>query len=190
MLNKFKNTKAYLDNYSKELVKLLKIEIGRNRNRSYSSGTYNSPIDASGRLKESIEAIAKETDKGFSFNIMANDYAINVDQGRGQGKYPDIDNLIEWIRVKPIRIRNIKTGRFVKSDDSAIRGLAHNISRKVAREGIKPTNFISDAIEHSMVKLNKLGEAVGQDVLLNVDDILIKAGYVKKGDNYIIESNK
>ena len=40
-----------------------------------------------------------------------------------------------------------------------------------------------------MVKLNKLGEAVGQDVLLNVDDILLKAGYIKKGDSYIIKSN-
>jgi len=189
MLNKFKNTKSYLDNYSKELVKLLKIEIGRNRSRNYASGTYNSPIDASGRLKESIEAIAKETSKGFQFNIMANDYALNVDQGRGQGRYPDIYNLINWIRTKPVRIRDIKTGRFVKSDDYAIRGLAHNISRKIAREGIKPTNFISDAIEDSMVKLNKLGEAVGQDVLLNVDDILLKAGYIKKGDSYIIKSN-
>jgi len=189
MLNKFKNTKAYLDNYSKELVKLLKIEIGRNRSRSYVSGTYNSPIDASGRLKESIEAIAKETDKGFSFNIMANDYAINVDQGRGQGKYPNIDNLIEWIKAKPIRIRDSK-GRFVSSSDYQVRKLAYVISRKVAREGIKPTNFISDAIEDSMVKLNKLAEAVGQDVLLNVDDILIKAGYVKKGESYIIENNK
>ena len=188
MLNKFKNTKAYLENYSKELVKLLKIEIGRNRSRSYASGTYNSPIDASGRLKESIEAIAKETSKGFSFNIMANDYAINVDKGRGQGRYPNIDNIIDWIRTKPVRIRDAK-GRFVSSDDYQVRKLAHNISRKVAREGIKPTNFISDTIEDSMVKLNKLGEAVGQDVLLNVDDILLKAGYIKKGDSYVIKSN-
>lgn len=188
MLNKFKNTKAYLQNYSKELVKLLKIEIGRNRSRSYASGTYNSPIDASKRLKESIEAIAKEKDNGFSFNIMANDYAINVDQGRGQGKYPRIDKIIDWIHDKRIRIRDSK-GSFVKADDYQVRKLAHNISRKVAREGIKPTNFISDAIEDSMVKLNKLGEAVGQDVLLNVDDILLKAGYVKKGDEYVIKSN-
>jgi len=193
MLNKFKNTKSYLDNYSKELVKLLKIEIGRNRTRTYTSKlgtkTFNSPINSSGKLKESIEAIAKETSKGFSFNIMANDYALNVDQGRGQGRYPDIYNLINWIRTKPVRIRDIKTGRFVRSDDYAIRGLAHNISRKIAREGIKPTNFISDAIEDSMEKLNKLGETVGQDVLLNLDDILVKAGYIKKGDSYIIKSN-
>lgn len=188
MLNKFKNTKAYLDNYSKELVKLLKIEVGRNRTRTYSSGTYNSPIDASGKLKQSIEAIAKESSKSIRFNIMANDYALNVDEGRGQGKYPNIDNIIDWIRAKPVRVRDIETGRFLRATDYEVRKLAHNISRKVAREGIQPTNFITDAINQSMDKLNKLGAAVSEDVSLNLDDILVKAGYVKKGENYIIEN--
>lgn len=192
MLNKFKNTKAYLDNYSKELVKLLKIEIGRNRTRTYTSKlgtkTINSPIDSSGKLKQSIEAISKDSSKSIRFNIMANDYAINVDEGRGQGKYPNIDSLMDWIRTKPVRIRDFKTGKFVTASDYAIRGLAHNISRKISRDGIKPTNFITDAINQSMDKLNKLGAAVGEDVSLNLDDILIKAGYVKKGENYIIEN--
>lgn len=187
MLNKFKNTKAYLDNYSKELVKLLKIEVGRNRTRTYSSGTYNSPIDSSGELKQSIEAIAKESSKSIRFNIMANDYALNVDEGRGQGKYPPVEDIIDWIRVKRIRIRDAK-GRFKTSSDYEVRKLAHNISRKVAREGIQPTNFITDAINQSMDKLNKIGTAVSQDVSLNLDDILVKAGYVKKGENYIIEN--
>ena len=187
MLNKFKNTKAYLDNYSKELVKLLKIEVGRNRTRTYASGTYNSPIDASKSLKGSIEAMAKETSKGFQFNIMANDYAINVDEGRGQGKYPPVEDIIQWIQDKRIRIRDVK-GRFKTASEYEVRKLAHNISRKVAREGIKPTNFITDAINQSMDKLNKLGAAVSEDVSLNLDDILVKAGYVKKGENYIIEN--
>lgn len=186
MLNKFKNTKAYLQNYSEELVKLLKIEVGRNRSRSYASGTYNSPIDTTGRLKESIEAIAKESSKTFSFNIMANDYGLAVDGGTNNKKAPPIENIISWIRSKPVRLRDSK-GRFVTAKDYQVRGVAYVIARKINRQGIKPTNFISDAIEDSMVKLNKLGEAVGQDVLLNVDDILLKAGYIKKGDSYIIQ---
>lgn len=35
-----------------------------------------------------------------------------------------------------------------------------------------------------MAELNNLGDQVGKDVMLNVEDILIKAGYIKKGDNY------
>jgi hypothetical protein len=182
MLNKFKNTKAYLDNYSKELVKLLKIEIGRNRTR----GKYNSPIENTGKLRESIEYNLKERSKSFSFDIMANEYGLAVDSGTKQ-KQPPIEDIISWIQTKPIRLRDSK-GRFVQSTDYKVRGLAYVIARKIGREGIQPTNFITDAINQSMDKLNKLGAAVSEDVSLNLDDILVKAGYVKKGENYIIEN--
>lgn len=196
MLNKFKNTKAYLDNYSKELVKLLKIEIGRNRTRSYSSGrSYNSPIDNTGSLRESIESLAKESANGFGFNIMANEYGLAVDKGTKQGQPPvykpttNIQDLMQWIRSKPVRIRDGK-GRFVQATDYRVRGLAFVIARKIGRDGIKATGFIQDAINQSMEKLNKLGEVVSQDVSLNLDDILIKSGYIKKGDNYILKQNE
>ena len=185
MLNKFKNTKAYLDNYSKELVKLLKIEIGRNRTRNYKSGSYSSPIDNTGKLRQSIEAISKDSSKSIRFNIMANDYGLAVDGGSSK-RQPAVDDLIDWIRSKPIRIRDSK-GRFVTATDYRVRGLAYAIAKKIGRQGIQPTGFIQDAINQSLDKLNKLGAAVGEDVSLNLDDILIKAGYVKKGDNYIIE---
>ena len=196
MLNKFKNTKAYLDNYSKELVKLLKIEIGRNRTRSYSSGrSYNSPIDNTGSLRESIESLAKESANGFGFNIMANEYGLAVDKGTKQGQPPvykpttNIQDLMQWIRSKPVRIRDSK-GRFVQATDYRVRGLAFVIARKIGRDGIEATGFIQDAINQSMEKLNKLGEVVSQDVSLNLDDILIKSGYIKNGDNYILKQNE
>ena len=196
MLNKFKNTKAYLDNYSKELVKLLKIEIGRNRTRSYSSGrSYNSPIDNTGSLRESIESLAKESANGFGFNIMANECGLAVDKGTKQGQPPvykpttNIQDLMQWIRSKPVRIRDSK-GRFVQATDYRVRGLAFVIARKIGRDGIEATGFIQDAINQSMEKLNKLGEVVSQDVSLNLDDILIKSGYIKKGDNYILKQNE
>ena len=163
MLNKFKNTKAYLDNYSKELVKLLKIEIGRNRTRSYSSGrSYNSPIDNTGSLRESIESLAKESANGFGFNIMANEYGLAVDKGTKQGQPPvykpttNIQDLMQWIRSKPVRIRDSK-GRFVQATDYRVRGLAFVIARKIGRDGIKATGFIQDAINQSMENLNKFG---------------------------------
>lgn len=190
MLSKFKNTKAYLDNYSKELVKLLKIEIGRSRSRTYSSGrNIKSPIDSSGSLRDSIQSAIKEGKNGFSFNIMANDYITTVDQGRPAGSSVPIQDLIQWIKTKPIRIRDSRK-QFIKVNDLVIRGIATNIARKIDREGIRATNFISEAIEDSMGKLNLLGNAVGKDVSINLDDILLKAGYIKKGENYILQNKK
>ena len=190
MLNKFKNTRAYLDNYSKELVKLLKIEIGRTRNRTYpSKRNVNSPIDSSGELKDSIEYIAKKRKGSFSFNIMANSYGEKVDEGTKKGTSVPIQDLIKWIKKKPVRIRDSRK-RFIKVNDLVIRGIATNIARKIDREGIRATNFISEAIEDSMGKLNLLGNSVGKDVSINLDDILLKAGYIKKGENYILQNKK
>ena len=190
MLSKFKNTKSYLDNYSKQLVKLLKIEIGRSRSRTYSSGrNVNSPIESSGSLRDSIQSAIKEGKNGFSFNIMANDYIKTVDQGRPAGSSVPIQDLIQWIKTKPIRIRDSRK-QFIKVNDLVIRGIATNIARKIDREGIRATNFISEAIEDSMGKLNLLGNSVGKDVSINLDDILLKAGYIKKGENYILQNKK
>jgi len=189
MLNKFKNTQAYIKNYSEQLVKLLKIEIGRNRNRKYKSGSYNSPIDTTGKLRESIEAIQKIQAESFSSQIMMNDYGVVVDQGRGMGAEPPHQDIVDWIQRKRIRIRDAK-GRFVTANDYRLAKLANNIRRKIGREGTQPTGFIQDAIDQSIEKLNKLGAAVGEDVMLNLDDILVKAGYIKKGEEYVIQSDK
>jgi len=189
MLNKFKNTQAYIKNYSEQLIKLLKIEIGRNRTRKYKSGSYNSPIDATGKLRESIEAIQKIKDKSFSSQIMMNDYGLVVNDGRDIGSEPPHQDILDWIKAKRIRIRDTK-GRFVTASDYQMSKLANNIRRKIGREGTQRTGFIDDAIDKSIGKLNKLGAAVGEDVMVNLDDILIKAGYIKKGEEYILDGNK
>lgn len=189
MLNKFKNTQAYIKNYSEQLVKLLKIEIGRNRNRKYKSGSYSNPIDNTGKLRQSIEAIQKINKDSFSSSIMMNDYGMAIDGGTDHKKQPPVENIIQWIKSKPIRLRDRK-GRFVQAKEYRIRGLAYIIGKKIKMEGIQPTSFIDEAIDQSIEKLNKLGAAVGEDVMLNLDDILVKAGYIKKGEEYVIQSDK
>lgn len=185
MLNKFKNTKAYMESYSKELVKLLRIEIGRNRSRKYKTGAYNSPIDYTGSLKKSIEAVMKSSSTSISTSIKGNSYGLTVDQGSTKKKQPPLEDIVEWIKKKPIRLRDYR-GRFVTATDSKIRGIAFAIAKS---KPPAPTNFIDDAIEKSMGKLNKIGSAIGEDVWLNIEDVLLKAGYIKKGENYIIEKD-
>lgn len=189
ILNQFNNTKAYLENYSKELAKLLRIEIGRNRTRNYKSGSKSSPIEDTGKLRNSIEVIEKELSSGFSFGIEMNSYGQIVDSGRKSKRLPNITDIATWIKHKPVRFKDSE-GKFVASSDAKINSLAFVIARSIARNGVQPTNFMSDAIKASMVKLNKLGDAVSQDVLLNIEDILMQSGYIKKGDEYILKSEK
>jgi len=189
ILNQFNNTKAYLENYSKELAKLLRIEIGRNRTRNYKSGSKSNPIEDTGKLRNSIEVIEKELSSGFSFGIEMNSYGQIVDSGRNSKRLPNITDIATWIKHKPVRFKDSK-GKFVASSDAKVNSLAFVIARSIARNGVQPTNFMSDAIKASMVKLSKLGDAVNQDVLLNIEDILMQSGYIKKGDEYILKSEK
>ena len=171
MINKFKNTQSYITNFSKELAKLLKIEIGRKRRRTSAFGrNYSTPIDSSGRLRKNTEP--------QQIDITENKLSVNIESL----VYGDI---LQWIKDKPVRIRDIK-GKIVSFNENKKRGIAYVIARSISLYGTRPTNFISDAIEDSMKKLDNITMPVAQDMMLNVDDILLKAGYIKKGDNYEI----
>lgn len=191
MINKFKNTKSYLDNFSQELVKLLKIEIGRSRKRRSMNPrgkNITAPISTSRNdaLRKSIKSISEEQPDKISFNIESLGYGVTVDKGRKAGKRPPpVKDIAKWIKAKPVKLRDVK-GKFVSMNDKNIDGLAGVIARSIGFYGTSPTNFISEALEASMGKLDALGDSVGQDVMENVEDILVKAGYIKKGDNYEI----
>ena len=74
MINKFKNTKSYLDNFSQEVAKLLRIEIGRNRKRRSMNPrgkNITAPINTSrnDKLRRSISIESKEGDNNAIYNI-------------------------------------------------------------------------------------------------------------------------
>lgn len=190
MLNKFKNTKAYIRNYTDKLISLLREEIKRARIRTYRSGSSNYPIDDTGSLAESIKRLRiQNTDKGFSFGIESNSYGIPLNEKKGRRKAPPVDSIISWIQRKRITLTD--NGKPVSVNDiTKVRSIAYLISRSISANNVKPTGFINSAIQKSISELNTLGAAVGKDVSLNLDDILVKAGYVKKGENYIIENNE
>jgi hypothetical protein len=185
---KFKNTDAYMKSFSKRLVELLRIELERNRTRSGSRGSYSGKINDTGELARSLKSMYQKTDSGFSYDIRGLEYGKAVDEGRKGGRPPSTDVLIPWIQSKPIRLKDA-TGKFAKVKDKQyrIKQLAFAIQKKIRREGIRPTNFIGDAIEIAMQQINSIAEPIEKDIHLNLDEIFKRAGYTKKGDDYIIE---
>lgn len=191
---KLRNTENYMVGFSKRLVKLLKIEIGRNRTRSYNGKTVSAPIDNTGSLRDSLEVhmsksrMKKFAEGGsFSLGIRGNSYGEKLDEGGLVNA--EVSKIIEWIKSKPVKLKDAR-GRFVKADDYKINRLANNIVRRLngnTGSGIKATNFIGDAIDMAMQQINAIAEPVQKDIYLNLDEIMIRAGYTKKGDDYIIE---
>ena len=191
---KLRNTEAYMYGFSKRLIRLLKIEIGRNRTRNYNGKTVSAPIDDTGSLKDSLElAFTKsrlnKSISGGSFNlsIKGNSYGEKLDEGGLVNA--KVSDIIKWIKRKPVKLTDARGG-FVKADDYRINKLANNIVRKLngnTGSGIKATNFIGDAIDIAMQQIATIADPVEKDIYLNLDEIFKRAGYTKKGDEYIIE---
>lgn len=147
-----------LDNFGKRVVKLAKINLGARRKGKV--------IDSSGTLRNSLDYNLKVFKSGnFSFSIEMEDYGVNVDKGRRKGSMPPTAPILKWIKRKPIRLRDLETGSFIKQTESKLKGLAFVIARKIKREGIKATNFLTDPFEKEFKNLsNELVDAFALDI--------------------------
>jgi hypothetical protein len=135
----------------------------------------NSDANASNALAQSIsvEPITL-TDSSFVVAIKANDYWKFVDLGvkgavsssrapnspfQYRDKRPPIRPLQEWIAFKGIPME----GRDKKA---ANRSFAINIANKIRREGLRATNFMSNAVTEDMVKVltENIAEVLGKSI--------------------------
>lgn len=159
-----------LADFADNVVRLAKINIGKTYTAKNSRGkSYKKRIDNSGKLRNSITSELKTRtedgrfSKGFIIFKML-EYGLNVDKGRRAGKGVPPQALIDWIKKKPLRIRDLETGSFVKQTESRVKGLAYVINRKIKKYGIPATNFFTDAYESQEDKfIAEMQEAIAQD---------------------------
>lgn len=159
-----------LADFADNVVRLAKINIGKTYTAKNSRGkSYKKRIDNSGKLRNSITSELKTRtedgrfSKGYIIFKML-EYGLNVDKGRRAGKGVPPQVLIDWIKKKPLRIRDLETGSFVKQTESRVKGLAYVINRKIKKYGIPATNFFTDAYESQETKfIAEMQEAIAQD---------------------------
>ena len=135
----------------------------------------NSGAIASDSLSASIdfEPISL-TDTSFVVAIVANDYWKFVDLGvkgaksssrapnspfQYRDKRPPIRPIQEWIAFKSIPLQG-------RDKIAANRSFAINISNKIWREGLKATNFMSNAVTEDMVAVltENIAEVLGKSI--------------------------
>lgn len=161
-----------LADFADNVVRLAKINIGKTYTAKNSRGkSYKKRIDNSGKLRNSITSELKTRtedgrfSKGYIIFKML-EYGLNVDKGRRAGKGVPPQALIDWIKKKPLRIRDLETGSFVKQTESRVKGLAYVINRKIKKYGIPATNFFTDAYESQEDKfMAEMQEAIAKDNL-------------------------
>ena len=151
-------TAKVLNTFGERVVKLSKINLGVMKK------------DNTGDLRKSISYdidVFRSGNFAFAFNM--EEYGGNVDRGRKPGKGIPINVLDEWIKTKPVRLRDLKTGKFLKQTPSRMKSLSYLINRKIKNEGIEATYFFSKPFEE---EFKKLPDALIKSFALDVESYL------------------
>ena len=102
-------------------------------------------------------------------------YASVVETGRRKGaKMPPIDAIVEWMRIKPIRVRDDK-GKIIKQTPSVVRSAAYNIAKGISFRGIPPLFYWRDAVNDVIIDFQPEFEmALEREINLIIEDNLQK----------------
>lgn len=150
------NTQSYtaLTEWAEDTIKFARINLGdRNRKKQNArTGKFRKgKINASGDLSKSLGYKLNTNKNSIKFGITGLPYADVVDGGRKKGKGIPLAPLKKWVKKKPIRLRN-KDGAFVKMTEARINNFVGAVSFNAKKYGIKPTNFLKEALEDSTNK--------------------------------------
>lgn len=114
---------------------------------------------ATGDLYNSIKTFMRVNGETYSVEMSLLDYWIWIDRGRSKGaKYPPINKLEDWIKVKGIVPRqDIKPVPTTKQ-------LAFLIARKIHEEGIEPKPYYKETFEELWLDFEeRIKEAIDLD---------------------------
>jgi hypothetical protein len=189
---KFKNTEAYLTNYTKKLLVLTRQEILSPQKRTYRSKlfgnrTINAPINSSGDLKSSLRFRKKlkniVSDKGFkatqSYRVVGNAYGEILDEGATPEKAKaTVSGLEKWITNKPVTLEKIK-------DKTKV---AEYMKRKIDRYGIQGTGFLQKVVDKQFDNVLGVLPSLVKDIELNLEEMFILLGWDKKGQDTFIRN--
>ncbi|CAB4148573.1 hypothetical protein UFOVP533_11 [uncultured Caudovirales phage] len=156
---------AVVNDMAKRFVELmqsdyrLKRKVGRNYTNAVSSGT----------LVKSLAYRLKVKGKSIDISIYAkgkaSQYFLARENGRRAGATPPpVSAILDWMRLKPIKLRDKESGKFKKPTEALKRQVAFLIARKIGKEGIKGWHAFDYAMENIWDEYEaKVVEAYGKD---------------------------
>jgi hypothetical protein len=133
-----------------------------------------SPPRASGNLIKNLNVywVDSEFESKPELIIELPDYYYFVEQGRRPGRFPPLNLISTWAKIKKEvpRFRD-KKGRFISNEQRT-----YLIGRSIAKYGFGATPFIDDAIADALPKiLPKLGDAAASflENVINENRIIV-----------------
>lgn len=133
-------------------------ECGREFVNRYRSNLSSNGHIATGNLANSVNYEIVDNGDVISIELNLADYWQYVEDGRRSGKFPPLDKILDWIRVKQILPTEIN-GKLPTEKQ-----LAYLIGRKIAEEGTEGTHDLANAQETIKREFeNKIQEAIKAD---------------------------
>lgn len=128
----FNNLQQVLDDFTKDVAE------------TYRGLLLRDGKNATGELISSIKPMTPElVDGAFECSLSLAPHWKYVENGRKAGKFPPIDNILDWVKAKPQLARPNRLDR----KELAPKQLAFLVARKIAAKGIQPGNQLSEAMD-------------------------------------------
>ena len=128
----FNNLQQVLDDFTKDVAE------------TYKSLLLRDGKNATGELISSIKPMTPEiVDGAFECSLSLAPHWKYVENGRRPGKFPPIDNILDWVKTKPQLARPNRLDR----KEITPKQLAFLVARKIATKGIQPGNQLEEAMD-------------------------------------------
>ena len=128
----FNNLQQVLDDFTKDVAE------------TYKSLLLRDGKNATGELISSIKPMTPELVNGaLECSLSLAPHWKYVENGRKAGKFPPIDNILDWVKAKPQLVRPNRLDR----KELAPKQLAFLVARKIATGGIQPGNQLEEAMD-------------------------------------------
>jgi hypothetical protein len=165
---------AVVNDMAKRFVELmqsdyrLKRKVGRNYTNAVSSGTLVKSLAYRLKIK------GKSIDISIYAKGKASQYFLARENGRRAGATPPpVSAILDWMRLKPIKLRDKESGKFKKPTEALKRQVAFLIARKIGKEGIKGWHAFDYAMDNIWDEYEaKVVAAYGKDFSATLENQL------------------
>ena len=151
----FKHLQEVLAEYSKEIEE------------RYKQNLEDSGRKATGNLITSVTTKVVVDGNELAIDLDLADYWKYVENGRSAGRFPPVNKILEWIRIKPVLPYPDARGNLPTEEQ-----LAFLIGRKIAEEGFEGSNDLSDTLEEVDYE-KRIIQALDADILGALDEIFV-----------------
>lgn len=116
----------------------------------YKDAVRSGGSNASGLFINSIQS--KVTIRGNTYLVTLNleDYWKYLEYGRKPGRFPPVDKIRQWIRIKPIIALPSETGKLPTQNQ-----LAYLIGRKIATKGIPAKHYLQNTMDEVIAEFEQ-----------------------------------